>query len=710
MFGSKLKNFSLDKAIYIFLIVYGIIYVFHAWSPSSYGFFLQYIQAENTGIVWGAPRPIRSDEWAVVTPLTQALVNNDFEQFNTTSLYNENLRINYGLPIYDWGMIFKPTMWGYLLLSPAYAYSLQWFMTFGLFVIGYFKLFKQVGIKPIVALSLTIIIYFSGFTQFWWNEKGPIFIFFPWITILLISKRNIPLGLRLVVFYWLVTSWFITNLYPPLIISLAFVGGLLFLCFGQYWFKWYRMLGLSIAAVLAIITALFYLQDYLLQTMQTVYPGSRNISGGSVPVREFIAQFQPFSMYDLRFTPIAQNICEIGVVSLPFILMMLFHIDYKSCDDVKLDRNIIIIGIGLILMISWMLFPIPASLGKVFFWNNVQPERMEYAEGITLGILTCLLANKFKFVISIKRFIFYTITIFLLWFVLTKPFFGFEMTGMLDLLLIPIILLAYFLIKKFNLNIFNVFVITSAFLLAGVNISFNPIQSAKAIFTKDFAIKERLDKFVNENGIIAYTGFVGATLNGLGYKSVTHVTPIPQLEFWKNKYPNFPKEKFNNIFNRYSHIILNADITEPISPFPDQVHLPLKDFMKIYSSLNSESKISQNAYNLYSEESFKGVLSEAPNGKLKVFSILIGNYMNNSNGVLKLKACSEGQCSHGEVDLKYSVDNNFLPIKLSEELLIKNNTLTYEVTLVNSTSPVAIWKFVIKNGNEHFPEINLFYN
>ena len=125
MFGSKLKNFSLDKAIYIFLIVYGIIYVFHAWSPSSYGFFLQYIQAENTGIVWGAPRPIRSDEWAVVTPLTQALVNNDFEQFNTTSLYNENLRINYGLPIYDWGMIFKPTMWGYLLLSPAYAYSLQ---------------------------------------------------------------------------------------------------------------------------------------------------------------------------------------------------------------------------------------------------------------------------------------------------------------------------------------------------------------------------------------------------------------------------------------------------------------------------------------------------------------------------------------------------------------------------------------------------------
>ena len=51
------------------------------------------------------------------------------------------------------------------------------------------------------------------------------------------------------------------------------------------------MLGLSIAAVLAIITALFYLQDYLLQTMQTVYPGSRNISGGSVPVREFIAQF-----------------------------------------------------------------------------------------------------------------------------------------------------------------------------------------------------------------------------------------------------------------------------------------------------------------------------------------------------------------------------------------------------------------------------------
>ena len=104
-------------------ILLGVIYVGNTYSPSSYGIVLEQLKVKNKGLVFGEPRAIRSDEWAVVTPLTQATVNNDFKRYNESSFYKEDLRINYGLPIKDWGMAFKPTMWGYLFLDPAYAYS-----------------------------------------------------------------------------------------------------------------------------------------------------------------------------------------------------------------------------------------------------------------------------------------------------------------------------------------------------------------------------------------------------------------------------------------------------------------------------------------------------------------------------------------------------------------------------------------------------------
>jgi len=156
----------------LLLLVCGAVYVGQYWSPSSYGIVLGQLGVTNSGLVFGEPRADRSDEWAVVTPLTQATVNNGLKRINTTSFYQEDLRINYGLPIADWGMIFKPTMWGYLFLEPARAYSFHWFAVFALFLTGYALLFSKLGLGRNVSLLLAISLYFTGFTQFWWSEKG----------------------------------------------------------------------------------------------------------------------------------------------------------------------------------------------------------------------------------------------------------------------------------------------------------------------------------------------------------------------------------------------------------------------------------------------------------------------------------------------------------------------------------------------------------
>jgi hypothetical protein len=196
------------------LLLVSVIYVFNTWSPSCYGYVLKLIGREDAGPVWGEARRIRSDEWAVVTSLTQATVNNGFERYNRTSLYGEDLRINYGLPIRDWGLAFKPTMWLYGSVNPAYAYSFHWFAIGALFLVGYAWLFRWFGAGPLLAFTLSAGLYFTGFTQFWWNEKGPIFAIFPWL--LLPFAARCPLWLATGLFAWVAGAWLLTNFYPPI--------------------------------------------------------------------------------------------------------------------------------------------------------------------------------------------------------------------------------------------------------------------------------------------------------------------------------------------------------------------------------------------------------------------------------------------------------------------------------------------------------------
>ncbi|MFP1905956.1 hypothetical protein ACLEDZ_11180 [Lonsdalea quercina] len=693
---------SFESIFITVLFLFGLFYISNAWSPSSYGIFLQQHDPDNTGVIWGKPRAIRSDEWAVVTPLTQATVNNGFERFNQSSYYKEDLRINYGLPIFDWGMIFKPTMWGYLLLKPAMAYSLHWYLIFCLFIVGYFKLFSIIGFNRILSLSASITLYYSTFSQFWWDEKGPILAFFPWIVYLLLAKIK-PLP-ALLIFYWLSASWLITNFYPPVIISLGFVGAVLFLCYGSHWFTVKRLIALAITSAAAMCTALLYLKDYLIKTSQTQYPGHRSISGGSLSWSEWFSQLFPFSTFDKNFEVFSTvNICEIGAVGVPFLLMALVHINYKkpinNSPSPKEKVNLYICFTALMLMSLWMLAPIPSWAGKVFLWDNVHPMRMKYAEGVMLTICTLMAARYLNFILSAKRFILYSLLILVAWCVTklayanitvnTLSFHSFRNMSR-DLYFIPGMIIAYIAIKYFNLKPLTAFTFCSAIVSMVVIAPFNPIQSANAIFANHNAIKEKINPYVDTtDNVLAIPGYPGATLNGLGYKSVTHVTATPDLLLWKKIFPDMEESKFQHVFNRYSHIHL-ASVDEPYSPQPDVVEIPFKNFgLRVYiPAVNVGKIILLNKGNV-----MRGNIDNLPPGELTGFSPLVGNYNNTSRGTLLVKLCNSGICQVAKAELAKSSDNTYLPLLFKTHLKINAGTTTsYEFELKNDVdSMVALW-------------------
>jgi len=714
MLQLRLKNINLvvdlsimNRRLFVFytliVLLCGFVYVSQYWSPSSYGLVLRQIGVEDVGTVLGKPRPIRSDEWAVVTPLTQATVNNHFERMNKTSFYGEDLRINFGLPIFDWGLVFKPTMWAYLITDPAHAYSFHWFVVLALFVVGYALLFVKLGFGEKQSILLSVGLYFTGFTQFWWNEKGPIFAFFPWLIWVLLLRLPVPV--RLFLFYWIGASWLITNFYPPVFLSLTFVGALIILAVKREWLNPKKLILLVAATAAAALTVVIYLKDYLLKTSTTIYPGQRNVGGGSVPWQEWWSQVFPFATFDWRYeSVIGQNICEVGVVGSALVLMTLCFLDYNNVLKIMSERSetrnrLLILGGGLLLMTAWMILPLPAWMGIPLLWNNVQPERMEYAAGMLLLLVIAILGREAGIVVTIRRLVAYVSLVIVGWLVLKQIPFDANAELLLfrsnDLIVIPILLLAFVFNRKNRFPQYNVLLVASALCGVVALFLFNPIQSSKDFFIRhDTPIVRAIEKEIQKpQGYLALGGMAGATLNGLGYASVSHVTAVPALDFWRRKYLDMKEEDFLKVFNRYSHTSLISG-TKPVLLQADNVGVPLADFWPDCIEVPVDVAGAGTPFWLQQGHSASGDLMLNRAGRIRGVDVFIGNGMNSADGVLILKLCNAKECVSVNRNLAESLDNAYLHFKLDHPLVIdRSEPVQYEFQLRESTHPVALWTY-----------------
>jgi hypothetical protein len=688
------------------LLIAALVYVgFFQWSPSSYGIALAGIGATSQRPDIGKPRPIRSDEWAVVTPLTQASVRNGFERINKASLYEEDLRINYGVPLWDWGAVFKPTLLGFFVLDPATAYSLHWFCIMALFLGGHALLFARLGLAPGLATLLSICLYYTGYTQFWWNEKGPVFAFFPWIILSLLAKQ-IPIAGRLVLCYWLTASWLITNLYPPVAVSLAFVGALFVLGWGSEWRRPRHLALLAMTAAASAGTVALYLWDYLRKTSATVYPGQRNAGGGSVPWQEAVSYFFPFSTFDSSFeSVIGQNICEVGTGATALALLVLCFLDYRQIGptwrhaDATGRLQTWLLGIGLAAMAAWMLLPLPAWSGKLLLWNNVQPERMEYAFGVLLAFALVLLLQRVGVVFQWRRVFAFTLLVAAGWLLLKSPLAG--GTGRSRTLNDFIVLLAAVPAiaawRKGRLQGGSALLAASAmagFLAVG---GFNPLQSARPIFAQhDTPLLRKLaEEQAHNGGVLAFSGLPGAVQNGLGFRAVSHVTAAPALAFWRARYPGMPESEFMEVFNRYSHIsLIGGDRPRLLSA--DNVGVPIQDFLpnRLYLPQQPPTATGKAPAWLLPGQNASGALTVPKSGKLQGFGIFIGNGAGSSDGRLVLSLCRGKDCMVLSRTLQGSLDNAYLELPLSSAIdLTAGDRIDYTMQLDGAARPLAFWAY-----------------
>lgn len=580
-----------DRRTPVLLAILFCIPVLHAafaLTPSSYGIVLGLIQSENTGTIIGQPRPIRSDEWAVWTPYFQACVRNALQRFNKTSFYEEDLRSINGLPLKDWGLLFKPQHLAFLFLPPANALGAYYGVLLFAFLAGYHLLFQEIGITFHYALGGSLLLFLSAFTQFWWTTLAPCLALFPWVA--LVSLKRWPLIAKVPLLTYTVVCWLMALVYPPIILPSVLGIGLLLIVFRKdLIISFVNVVAISVAmAVGATITYLYFV-DLVPVLANTVYPGNRLTLPGMVSLWVIFSQVWPFLTFTISdYTNLINgNLCENGVLGSYLMLLTIVLLDYSAlrkswrAEAYMPVRRALTIFVPVVLLVNfWMAGPCPVIIGRILLWDRVPAQRLLFLSGFLLLICALLLWQS-----RLLVFNWFRLTSFILLGPLTSVFvkswvLG-ETRGLAGWSFVVGIAVAGSLITFIpSKRRFEWLFGASIAINAVVFIRFNPLQSAKPIFNipETRIIRDLKDSQQRTpGGYLVAAGFPGAVLNGLGFRSVAHVLIAPRLEVFRQHFPYMDAGEFNAIFNRFAHIQLANDPV-PISPQADVIRVPWRVF------------------------------------------------------------------------------------------------------------------------------------
>jgi hypothetical protein len=573
----------------------GIAYVCAGWTPTSYGFVLEEIlKADNSGPVAGTARVIRSDEWAVATPTFQAAVRNRFQRINETSFYREDLRCFYALPLADWSLIFKPQLWAFFVGSPATAFSLYFALEACAFLAGYQLLFRQLGIPGWLAVAGALVAFFSGFTQFWWTTYGPLLAGLPWA--LLAVLLPLRWWKKALLCAWVFPAVVFSHVYPTLLLTLAW--GSLILLFAvrpSLLRSPGDLVAIAVGLLVTAIAVYAYYAELIPIIRNTVYPGHRIGTAGGTPILVTLSQVFPFLTFrlgDYQYLT-GPNICEIGTLGsfLPLATLCLMRYgSLKGNPIVKKALPVLLAGFAAITL--WEVAPLPAWIGHILLWDTGNSNRWLFISGLLLTVASLLIWSSGMISPHPARIALFvavgpvsSLALKIAWLIHKGQPAEAALSGALDDFIMVgialLLLISMFYIPESWRTPAVVFAIAlmNVYAFAG----FNPLQPARPIFEiPNTTVMEELRKkaAAAPDGVLVETGFSGGVLNGLGFRSVSHVLMAPHLAIFRRYFPDLQPQQFNWLFNRYELVVLTHD-SQPNLPRADVVELPIDAFTSL---------------------------------------------------------------------------------------------------------------------------------
>ena len=347
------------------------------------------IGGEEKNLLLGVSRPIRSDEWALLTPMTWTQYldpNGAFSYFNSViRAESTDVFLEYGLPVYTPLMIYKPFLIGYLFLPIAKGMAFFWCgRLIALAMVSFeFGRFITKDNRPL-SLVYSVMIVFSPVVQWWFAINGfvEMLIFFQ-LSLICFDKYlrddNPKTRLMNVVIIGICTGGYALTMYPAWMIPLAY---LLLACIIWVFYKNYkegaikRLCKIDFVPIIFVLCMLTLSALYIYNNSQetirtianTIYPGHRIDYGGSGQVNE-VFSFIPSLWYaarDAKYdTGVNNNVCECAsfVCMFPAPYLLYFHRIMKKRRDALCTLMVIVS----ILLMIYVVMGVPKIVADITF-------------------------------------------------------------------------------------------------------------------------------------------------------------------------------------------------------------------------------------------------------------------------------------------------------------------------------------------------------
>jgi len=306
-----LRSPHLYPALLLILLAVPVLFSVHGSSIGQQVIRYYGADYEDPDLLFGEPRPIRSDEWLVTTPATLAQVRNNLNEINPNIADGQQMSIVIDVPNRNLAGIFEPQNAGFFVFGFARGLAFKWwFLAYALLVSAYYFALPLVGRRAAVLISF--VGFLAPFVH-WWYQTITILPMAYGLGILTLIRSQY--GVRhskwresatLVALAYLIVAFALVQ-YPPFQIPVALVGAA--------WFVGYmldfdsaeqrhargmgtrirgfvadnRVLLVALAVAGAILgVVLLQLSEEIAAVANSAHPGDRSFASGGGDLRMLV--------------------------------------------------------------------------------------------------------------------------------------------------------------------------------------------------------------------------------------------------------------------------------------------------------------------------------------------------------------------------------------------------------------------------------------
>ena len=536
-------------------------------SIGAWGSFINSNVPPDNGVIIGKSREIRTDEWAVLTPMMFSQKFDGFNYFSSLLRASKtDVFMVYALPVFNLMQIFRPFQLGFLILGNSGGLSFFWCGRFiALFLVSFELMMILTKKKKLLSFTGAVMVTLAPIVQWWFAVNGiaEIFIFGELAIILLykyMNDNNLQKRCLYLLGLVICAGGYILTFYPAWQIPMVYVFlalAIWVIIDNRKKFKInYKDIISILVAIILFSTCMGYILHNSLDTikavMGTVYPGSRALTGGGDWKRFFeyaIDIFLPKKDIYLN-----SNQCEealmFGLFPVGIILSIINLIKTKKKDALLVCLLIAYTFLGFYCIIGF-----PKIIATVTLMSKVQPGRAILA----IGFLDVLLLMRNLYIMDepLKRknaiLISLILTVILVFICkITHRMYLTKM--MLAAMIIMCSYLFYFLFRykaKYANYLFTIG-ITFVMIMAGGTV--NPIRKGIDVIYESDIIKEVQVINHEENGKWIVEELDFPKMNYLftsGVQVINGTNTYPELNRWRKI---DTEDKYEDVYNRYAHI------------------------------------------------------------------------------------------------------------------------------------------------------------